>query len=240
MVLKANMPHIMVVDDDDRIRRLLAQYLTKQGYIVITAEDASKARQILKRFNFDICVVDIMMPGESGLMLSRHINDAYDIPVLLLTAMSETSDRIAGLEAGADDYLPKPFDPKELLLRLQAILRRVEKSSPVINTGDEKILKFENGSLYNINKSIFKDEKGIEKSLTDGDQAILKTLSLKLNMPVKRQMLAAALDLNGNDRAVDVQITRLRKKIETDPANPTIIITLRGKGYMMKGEAHGD
>jgi len=116
----------LAVDDDDRIRRLLAQYLTKKGYMVVTAEDAAQARLILKKYEFDLCVLDIMMPGEDGLSLAGYIGTSYDLPILLLTAMGESADRIKGLEVGADDYLSKPFEPKELLLRIQAILRRTQ------------------------------------------------------------------------------------------------------------------
>lgn len=231
MVLKANMPHILAVDDDDRIRRLLAQYLTKNGYIVITAENALDARAILKKYDFDLCVLDIMMPGEDGLSLAPFIHKSYDIPVLLLTAKTESQDRIAGLEAGADDYLAKPFEPKELLLRIQAILKRTRK---LVTDDIERAILHVDGKLYNINKKQFFDRDGAVLSLTEGESGLLHALAQKANIPIRREMLAAQLDMEVNDRAVDVQVTRLRKKIEDDPANPTIILTLRGKGYMLK------
>jgi len=229
MVLKVNMPHILAVDDDDRIRKLLAQYLTKNGYLVITAEDAAQAREILKKYEFDLCILDIMMPGESGLSLSEYIGVSYDLPVLLLTAMTESADRIKGLETGADDYLPKPFEPKELLLRIQAILRRTQKS--IIKTSENYKLS---GYALSIDNGELIDDNGNGVSLTEGDKSILKALAQKPNMPVRREMLATQLDMESNDRAVDVAITRLRKKIEIDAANPQIIQTLRGKGYMLK------
>jgi two-component system phosphate regulon response regulator OmpR len=232
MVLKADMPHILAVDDDDRIRKLLAQYLTKNGFIVVTAGDAAEARSILKTFAFDLCVLDIMMPGESGLDLARHVQTSYDYPVLLLTAMTETQDRIAGLEAGADDYLPKPFEPKELLLRIEAILRRTFKPK-VEKSKEDDVLELE-GYHYHAHDNRLLRIDGDEIRLTEGDKAILKALSQKPNMPVRREMVAAQMDLDQNDRAVDVAITRLRKKIEEDPANPKIIQTLRGKGYMLR------
>ena len=233
MVLKANMPHILAVDDDDRIRRLLAQYLSKNGYIVITAEDALQARKILKDFVFDLCILDIMMPGESGIDLALHIQTSYEYPVLLLTAMTETEDRIAGLEAGADDYLSKPFEPKELLLRAEAILRRTYKPHAQSQKQNKTIIL--DGYRFYVEEARLVHNDGADVKLTDGDLTILSTLAQKLNIPVKREMLATQMDLNSNDRAVDVAVTRLRKKIEKDPSNPNIITTLRGKGYMMKG-----
>jgi two-component system phosphate regulon response regulator OmpR len=232
MVLKADMPHILAVDDDDRIRQLLAQYLTKHGYMVITAHDAAQAREILKKYEFDMCVLDVMMPGESGVELAGHIQLRYDIPVLLLTAMTETKDRIAGLKAGADDYLSKPFEPQELLLRMQAILRRTQKTVPQ-KSGDEEILTL-NQRTYNTAQKTIHDADGNAIALTEGESALLYALSQKPNMPIRREMLATQLNLDMNDRAVDVQLTRLRKKIEPDPANPSVILTLRGKGYMLK------
>jgi two-component system, OmpR family, phosphate regulon response regulator OmpR len=233
MVLKVDMPHILVVDDDDRIRRLLAQYLTKNGYIVVTAENAMDARAIIKKYEFDLCVLDVMMPGESGLELSKYITLSHDMPILLLTAMSESNDRIAGLETGADDYLPKPFEPKELLLRIQAILRRSNKPKKQTIVTDS-ILHLDGGRIYRTGQKTIQIKDGTDISLTEGDRAILHALAQKPNIPVRREMLAAQLDLESNDRAVDVQITRLRKKIEPEPANPSIIVTLRGKGYMLQ------
>lgn len=232
MVLKNDMPHILAVDDDDRIRRLLAQYLTKQGYMVVTAEDAAQARLILKKYEFDLCILDIMMPGEDGLSLAGYIGKSYDLPVLLLTAMGESADRIKGLEVGADDYLSKPFEPKELLLRIQAILRRTQKISPQTQT-NETILKVDGYEFHMADNRLARGD-GEDIKLTEGDKAILNALAQKPNMPIRREMLATQLDMEGNDRAVDVAMTRLRKKIEIDPANPKIIHTLRGKGYMLK------
>ena len=235
MVLKADMPHILAVDDDDRIRRLLAQYLSKHGYIVITAEDALQARKILKNFVFDLCILDVMMPGETGVNLSRYIQSSYEYPVLMLTAMTEVEDRIAGLEAGADDYLSKPFEPRELLLRIEAILRRTAKIASPYRDDRQKTVTMD-GYIYDTSKGILISDTRGEVKLTDGDRAILNALSQKLNIPVKREMLATQMNLESSDRAVDVAVTRLRKKIEKDPSHPTIITTLRGKGYMLKGQ----
>jgi two-component system phosphate regulon response regulator OmpR len=231
MVLKADLPHILAVDDDDRIRRLLAQYLTKNGYIVVTAEDAANAKEILKSFAFDICILDVMMPGENGLDLSDYIRKSYDIPILLLTAMGETEDRIKGLESGADDYLSKPFEPKELLLRLQAILRRSQKNT-IPQDQKKKILKL-NQREYNISSRTIKDNEGRVINLTEGEATLLYALSQKPNIPIRREMLARELGIDSNDRAVDVQITRLRKKIEPDVSNPSVVQTQRGKGYVL-------
>jgi two-component system phosphate regulon response regulator OmpR len=232
MVLHANKPHILAVDDDDRIRRLLAQYLSKNGYVVITAEDAGQARQILKKYSFDMAILDVMMPGETGLEFSRYLKPSYDLPVLLLTAMGETEDRIAGLEAGADDYLAKPFEPRELLLRVQAILRRTAKT--VVATENAGAILYFDRRHYDTQAQKLYDEAGQPLAITETEQALLHALAQKPNIPIRREMLAAQLGLDDNDRAVDVQITRLRKKIEPDPSRPSIILTLRGKGYMVK------
>ena len=234
MVLKTDIPHILAVDDDDRIRRLLAQYLSKNGYIVITAQDASDARGILKNYEFDLCILDIMMPGENGLELGKFIHASYDLPILFLTAMTETADRIAGLEAGADDYLPKPFEPKELLLRVKAILKRTQKLSPAKSSETSSQILQLGDWQYDMSAKIASNVQGQTLNLTDGEQSLLYALCQKPNMPIRREMLAVQLGLEQNDRAVDVQITRLRKKIETDPANPSTIMTVRGKGYMVK------
>jgi len=200
--------------------------------MVVTAEDAAQARLILKKYEFDLCVLDIMMPGEDGLSLAGYIGKSYDLPVLLLTAMGESADRIKGLEVGADDYLSKPFEPKELLLRIQAILRRTQKTSPQKQT-NETVLKLD-GYEFHMSDNRLARCDGEDIKLTEGDKAILNALAQKPNMPIRREMLATQLDMEGNDRAVDVAMTRLRKKIEIDPANPKIIHTLRGKGYMLK------
>lgn len=233
MVLKADLPHILAVDDDDRIRRLLAQYLTKNDYMVVTAENAAEAREILKRYDFDLCVLDIMMPGESGLDLSRYISTSYDLPVLLLTAMGEGADRIQGLESGADDYLVKPFEPKELLLRIQSILRRTYKDAPTVFKANDVI--YLDGYHYHPDQKTIKClNTDAEIFLTDGEVSLLNILAQKPNIPIRREMLARHLKMETNDRAIDVQITRLRKKIEKDPSRPKVIMTQRGKGYFLK------
>jgi two-component system phosphate regulon response regulator OmpR len=229
MVLKSDIPHILAVDDDDRIRRLLAQYLNKNGYIIVTAENASEARLILKDYTFDLCVLDIMMPGETGLDLGKYIKSAYDIPILFLTAMGESQDRINGLEIGADDYLPKPFEPRELLLRINSIIKRTNsfRKANILNkiVLDDLIIDQGGDIVSKNNQDIY---------LTDSERSLLKVLIQKPNIPIRREMLAARLGEDVNDRAIDVQITRLRKKIEDNPAQPQFIQTIRGKGYMIK------
>jgi two-component system phosphate regulon response regulator OmpR len=237
MVLKADIPHILAVDDDDRIRRLLAQYLTKNGYLVVTAADADEARAVLKQYTFDLCILDVMMPGESGLDLARFIDVSYDLPVLFLTAMTETNDRIAGLEAGADDYLPKPFEPKELLLRVKAILKRSNTIITTPNQAKESKIVDMGGLSFDMVARELRDVSDKIVSLTDGENALLNALCQKPNIPIRREMLAVQLGLEGNDRAIDVQITRLRKKAEVDPANPKYILTVRGKGYMVRPQS---
>lgn len=229
MVLKSDIPHILAVDDDDRIRRLLAQYLQKNGYIIVTAENAAQARDILRNYDFDLCVLDIMMPGETGMDLGRYIKSAYDIPILFLTAMGESQDRIAGLEIGADDYLAKPFEPKELLLRINGILKRTMKTS-----SDNQTAKIIIGDLEIENNGDHITKQGAAVNLTDNERALFRALLKKPNIPIRREMLAVNLGTDINDRAIDVQITRLRKKIENDPAKPDIVQTIRGKGYMIK------
>lgn len=232
MVLKRDIAHILAVDDDDRIRRLLAQYLSKNGYIIVTAEDTQKARAILKSYEFDLCILDIMMPGETGLELGKFIKSAHDIPILFLTAMGESRDRIAGLEIGADDYLPKPFEPKELLLRVQAILNRTRSTGRTEQISDGNILKSDI-LTYDFQKELLTISDQ-EIFLTDNEKALFKIFAQKPNIPLRREMLSAQLGLEINDRAIDVQITRLRKKIENDPSKPKYIQTVRGKGYMLK------
>lgn len=229
MVLKSDIPHILAVDDDDRIRRLLAQYLQKNGYIIVTAENAAQARDILKDYDFDLCVLDIMMPGETGMELGRYIKSAYDIPILFLTAMGESHDRIAGLEIGADDYLAKPFEPKELLLRIGGILKRTMTKS-----ADHPQARILIGDLEIENNGDQITRNGMPINLTDNECALFRALLKKPNIPIRREMLAVHLGADINDRAIDVQITRLRKKIENDPTKPDIIQTIRGKGYMIK------
>jgi two-component system phosphate regulon response regulator OmpR len=218
-------PHLLVVDDDARLRELLRRYLSDSGFRVTTAADASEARSNLASFAFDLVVLDVMMPGESGLELTRALRTEERIPVLLLTAMGEPEDRVNGLEQGADDYLSKPFEPRELVLRIRNILQRrpaADLVSPEIRFGG---CRFDvvRGELY---------RGGDIVHLTAAEAGLLSILAEKAGQPVLREELS--LSLSGNVRNVDVQMTRLRRKIERDPRFPRYLQTVRGTGYMLK------
>ncbi|MEO1331293.1 MAG: response regulator transcription factor [Pseudomonadota bacterium] len=231
--------HVLVVDDDERIRRLLRKYLMRCGYRVTEARDAAHARTLINALSFDILVLDVMMPGEDGFSLTRWI--AGRTPVLLLTARGETENRIVGFEAGADDYLSKPFEPKELKLRIEAILRRAHAAPPqpknaVIHLGDARFDP-ERGELWRGEEEI---------RLTTAEIALMRLLARRTNQPVSRQDLLAELSGSerddagiGQERAVDVQITRLRKKVEETPRAPRFIKTVRGAGYMLSPDGAG-
>ncbi len=216
--------HILVVDDDDRLRDLLQRYLGECGFRVSTAASAAKARAALSGLDFDLLVLDLMMPGESGLELTADIRRTRDLPILLLTAMGEAADRIAGLEVGADDYLAKPFEPRELVLRIEAILRRggpkVEALSEV--TFGACRFDIERGELQ---------RDGAVVRLTSGETEMLRLFARSPGTTVGRADLLAQSDA-GNVRAVDVQITRLRRKIEDDPKEPRHLCTVWGQGYV--------
>ena len=220
-------PHILVVDDDTRLRELLHKYLTAQGFRITAAQDAADARAKLASFDFDLIVLDIMMPGESGLELTRGLREASQVPVLLLTAMAEIEDRIAGLESGADDYLSKPFEPRELVLRINAILRRtrVPEVPP-----DGKV----DFGPYCFDLGRVELRKGAEfVRLTAAEASLLKTLARQPGVPVSRETLAAESPMIGNTRAIDVQVTRLRRKIEENPRFPRYLQAVRGVGYIL-------
>lgn len=222
-------PHILVVDDDERLRALLSRFLREQGFLVTTATDAAAAREILKHLVYDLIVLDVMMPGEDGLSLTRGLKAVGNAPpILLLTALGETEARISGLEAGADDYLPKPFEPRELLLRIQAILRRVLSRPPETDEGHIRfgLWRFdsERGELVNGDDRIL---------LTAVEHALLRALASRRGEVVTREELAALCQMNANERTIDVQVTRLRKKVEEDPKLPKYIQTVRGKGYVL-------
>ena len=224
--------HLMIVDDDERIRVLLQKFLMRHGFLVTAARDASHARRILTGLDFDMLILDVMMPGEDGLSLCRSISETSQTPILLLTAKGETGNRIEGLEAGADDYLPKPFEPKELLLRINAILRRMpetpaEDSVPkILNLGDIRY-DLERGEMWQAEDLV---------RLTATEMQLMKIFSAKPGEPISRNKLVEELGRDrgqAQERAVDVQITRLRRKIETDPKQPRYLQTVRGAGYML-------
>lgn len=225
-------PHILVVDDDQRIRDLLKRFLGKNSYLVSVARDAAHASRLIESLQFDLMVVDVMMPGEDGLAFTRRIRDGIDTPILLLTARGGADDRIEGLEAGADDYLPKPFEPRELLLRVAAILRRAQPPAPPV--AGPRTLTLGETSYDLIRGELKRGDQAIR--LTSTEQALMRVFSRQPNEPVSRMRLAEELGGASGDvqeRAVDVQITRLRRKIERDPKNPRYLQTVRGAGYML-------
>ncbi len=224
----AALPHILVVDDDDRIRELVSRYLVEHGYFVSTAADAAKAKEILQMAEYDALVVDVMMPGQDGKAFTQELRQTNDVPVLLLTAMGEVEDKISGLETGADDYLTKPFDPRELTLRLEAILRRRPKYEP------EDIKEYQIGPwIYKVDyKELCSASQNV--NLTDGEARMLSVLVAKAGNVVSRDDLATACDIDPENRTVDVQVTRLRRKLEEDSGNPRLLQTVRGKGYLLR------
>ncbi|GHG83385.1 response regulator [Pseudodonghicola xiamenensis] len=225
-------PHLLIVDDDERIRDLLKKFLQRNGFLVTGARDAAQARRLLQGLEFDLIVLDVMMPGEDGLSLTRSLRDSMDTPILLLTARGETSDRIAGLEAGADDYLAKPFEPKELLLRINAILRRMPET-PSEQTVP-KILYL--GPIrYDISRGEMWQGEDLVR-LTATESQLMRIFSAQPGEPISRVKLVEDLGRDrgqAQERAVDVQITRLRRKIEPDPKQPRYLQTVRGAGYML-------
>lgn len=226
-------PHLLVIDDDERIRGLLQKFLMRNGFLVSIARDAAHARRLMAGLEFDLLVVDVMMPGEDGIAFVRTVRAKSIIPILMLTARGETASRIDGLEAGADDYLVKPFEPKELLLRINAILRRMPQVRPtsgpkVLHMGDVRY-DMDRGELWRGDQPV---------RLTATEAQLMRVFAAAAGQPVTRERLAgdAAEDEAGDkgaERAVDVQITRLRRKIETDPKQPRYLQTVRGEGYML-------
>jgi two-component system phosphate regulon response regulator OmpR len=221
-----NAPHLLLVDDDLRILELLSRYLSDHGYRVTTANSAAEARSRLNGISFDLLVLDVMMPGETGLDLARSIRIDSNVPILMLTARAEADDRVAGLEIGADDYVPKPFEPRELLLRIGNILKRAEQhdAQPIetVRFGDF-VFDLSSGELTRNGKSV---------RITDREREMLRVLSASGGGTVQRQDLAAP-GINASERAVDVQINRLRRKIERNPTDPVYLRTVRGVGYRL-------
>lgn len=224
--------HLLIVDDDQRIRELLQKYLMRNGFMVSIARDAAQAKRLLKGLAFDLIVLDIMMPKQDGLSLTRELRETIDTPILLLTARNEVEDRISGLEAGADDYLPKPFEPKELLLRIHAILRRMPEVAPPEDT--PKMLSL-GATRYDVQKGELWDGD-TQIRLTSTESELMRIFSKNIGQALSRMDLVTHMgreDGNSQDRAIDVQITRLRKKIETNPKEPRYLQTVRGSGYML-------
>lgn len=224
--------HLLIVDDDQRIRELLQKYLMRNGFMVSIARDAAQAKRLLKGLAFDLIVLDIMMPEQDGLSLTRELRETIDTPILLLTARNEVEDRISGLEAGADDYLPKPFEPKELLLRIHAILRRMPEVAPPEDS--PKMLSL-GATRYDVQKGELWDGD-TQIRLTSTESELMRIFSKNIGQALSRMDLVTQMgrqDGNSQDRAIDVQITRLRKKIETNPKEPRYLQTVRGSGYML-------
>lgn len=225
-------PHLLIVDDDERIRVLLRKFLIRNGFLVSAARDAGHARRLLEGLEFDLIVFDVMMPGEDGVTLTAALRERLTTPILLLTSRGETADRIRGLEAGADDYLPKPFEPKELLLRINAILRRM----PVAELGPvaPKVLRM--GAVrFDIERAeLMRGDAPVR--LTATEVQLMRIFSEHLREPMSRTQLVEALGRDrgqAQERAIDVQITRLRRKIEADPKQPRYLQTVRGEGYLL-------
>lgn len=221
--------HILVVDDDTRLRSLLHRFLCDNGFLVSSAKDAAEARQLLKQYVFDLLIVDVMMPQESGIEFVTKLRKDSDVPVIMLTAMGDTQDRINGLEHGADDYIAKPFEPKELILRINSILRRMPKDE---KKSSQEVVHFGLCS-YNMTKKELTNQNGDTIHTTPVEQALLGILGGAFGHTFSREKLADILGGNQSPRSIDVQITRLRKKIEIDSKNPHYLQTVRGKGYML-------
>lgn len=224
-------PHILVVDDDRRLRALLQRYLSENGFRVTTAEDSQSARIQIRSFDFDLIVLDVMMPGESGLSLAQNLRAENRVPILMLTARNEAEDRIKGLEGGADDYLGKPFEPRELVLRIRTILARVNAPPPKPAVAEVRFGPF----AFDIARSeLTRDRERVH--LTTGESSLLAALARRAGEPVSREALRAETAGCANTRAVDVQMTRLRRKIEADAREPRYLLTVRGKGYALRSD----
>ena len=223
--LPDNAPHILVVDDDQKIRELLGRFLVSNGYRVTEAADAASARSFMRGLAFDLVMLDVMMPGESGLSLARDLKVTRPVPILMLTALADAEDRISGLEAGVDDYVTKPFEPRELLLRLRNILRRGQAP----NAQSDEIRM--GPCVFSITRGELRREEESIK-LTERERDLLRLFALRIGVPVPRHELSSD-ESTGSERAIDVQINRLRRKIEADPSNPVYLQTVRGKGYIL-------
>jgi two-component system phosphate regulon response regulator OmpR len=219
-------PHLLIIDDDSRIRELLAKYLGEHGFRVTTASNAADARHRLSGLAFDLLIVDVMMPGESGMELTRSLRETMTVPILMLTARAEADSRIEGLESGADDYLPKPFEPRELLLRINNILKRGQApATPLI-----EVVRF---GPFTFHREKMELRRGSEPvHLTDRERQIMAIFAAAPGETVPRNELIGN-DGPSGERTVDVQINRLRRKVEADPANPLYLQTVRGVGYRL-------
>ena len=216
--------HILVVDDDEGIRTLVKKYLNENNYLVTTANSAEDAFEKIQIIKFDLIILDIMMPGRSGLEFIKENQKKLDTPVILLTAKGEANERVEGLEVGADDYLPKPFEPKELLLRIQNIIRKTKKSD------QKRVIQFENIKI-DLNKQLI-IKKNTEYKINNTEKKILEKMINNPGKTFSREDIGILTELD-KERSIDVIITRLRKKIEIDPKNPKFLQTIRGAGYVL-------
>ena len=216
--------HILVVDDDDGIRSLVKKYLNENNYLFTTASSAEDASEKIKIIKFDMIILDIMMPGKSGLDFIKENKKKLETPIILLTAKSEAEERIEGLEIGADDYLPKPFEPKELILRIQNIIKKTKRSD------QKRIVNFENVQIDLNKQIIFKND--IEHKINNTEKEILEKMINNPGKTFSREEIGSLINLD-KERSIDVIITRLRKKIEKDPKNPKFLQTIRGAGYVL-------
>ena len=217
--------HILIVDDDDKIRDLLKQYLKNNNFFVSTAINASDAEEKLKIVKFDLAIIDIMMPGKDGLQLTKEIREKIDLPIILLTAKGEAADRVRGLELGAEDYLPKPFEPKELLLRIKNVIKRIKKDKHIINA-----IKIGKANI-NIKKMEIQKDKKIIK-INASEKILLENMISSAGKIFSREEISKITNLT-QERSIDVLVTRLRQKIEPDPKNPKYLQTVRGTGYVL-------
>ena len=216
--------HILVVDDDDGIRNLVKQYLSENNFLITTAKNAEEAKEKISIIKFDLIVLDIMMPGKTGLEFTLENKDKINTPIILLTAKGEATERIKGLEVGADDYLPKPFEPKELILRIKNILNKTKSKN------QKKIIEFDNIKI-NLSKSLIVQNKK-EFKINNTEKIILEKMINAPGQTFSRESIGKLIDLD-KERSIDVIITRLRKKIEIDPKNPKYLQTIRGAGYVL-------
>ena len=222
--MEKNKFHILVVDDDDKIRSLIKQFLSEKGFIISSAENAEKAKEKIEIFNFNLIILDVMMPGQSGYELTRELKESKNIPIILLTAKGEVENRIHGLELGADDYLGKPFDPKELLLRVNNIIKT--------NIDPNTLLSSKIGEAeLNLNKMTIKLKKKIQKINLSEKKVLMKMLSSPGRIFSRSEI--GKISSISKERSIDVMITRLRKKIEINPKNPKFLQTIRGSGYVL-------